>query len=186
MNRRIDRKDQMKMNEIQYQRISAALVEHDAFVRDVEAEWGMDRLADLVPEDLAMRFYKQSQKFADAIDRNDGKEVQHQVQVMKRAYAALIEAAKKAGHKPLTGEHWATKLVDGKTLAITRDRYEVSKVARDNPGYVVYSIEEVANIISAREKKMTDRINEVKAAFPGAYISSITASDEPLNDEIPF
>lgn len=186
MRRKINAKDQMKMNEIQYQRICVALGDHDAFVRDVEAEWGMDRLPDIVPEDLRERFFKQCQRFADAVDRNDGKEVQHQVEVMKRAYNALIDAAKKAGHQPLTGEHWTTKLADGKTLAVTQDRYEAGKVARDNPGFIVYSMEEIAHMISVKQKPLTDRVNKIKSEFPGAHISSITPVDAPLDDEIPF
>ena len=175
-----------KMNEIQYRRIQDALIKHDFVVNEYEAKWGIDRLQELVSTEMRDRFYQQREKLNAAIDNNDGKQTQHEVEVMCRAYVALEREAVAAGHKPLTGEHWETPLPDGRVLAITRNFAEAGKVAKDNRDLVVYSIEEIANILAAHEKKAFDRINEVKSLFPGAAVTSLRKKDEIIDDEIPF
>jgi len=180
------KRDAQKMNEIQYRRIQDALIEHDFVVNEYESKWGIDRLQELVSSEMRDRFYKQREKLNAAIDNNDGKQTQHEVEVMCRAYVALEREAVAAGHKPLTGERWETPLPDGRVLAITKSFAEAGKVAKDNRDLVVYSIEEIANILAAREKEAFDRINQVKAVFPGAAVTSFKKTSEIIDDEIPF
>ena len=179
-------RSRMNLNDIQYKRIQDALIKHDFVVSEYEAKWGIDRLQELVSEDMRDRFYRQRLKLNDAITLNDGKLVQHEVEVMCRAYPAMEKMAKSLGHKPLTGECWETPLQDGRVLAITKNFWEAGKVAKDNRNLVVYSLEEIANIIGSREKKITDKINEVKQVFPGAAVSSIKKTKIDVDDEIPF
>lgn len=175
-----------KMNEIQYRRIQDALVKHDFVVNEYEAKWGIDRLPELVSTEMRDRFFKQREKLNAAIDNNDGKLVQHEVEVMCRAYVALEREAVAAGHKQLTGEYWETPLPDGRVLAITRSFDEAGKVAKDNRDLVVYSLEEIANILASKQRETFDRINQVKAMFPGAAVTSLRKTNEIIDDEIPF
>lgn len=181
-------RQQMKMNEIQYRRIQDALIKHDFVVAEYENKWGIDRLQELVSEELRERFYKQRDLLNAAIDANDGNQTKEEVETMCRAYVALEKEAIAMGHKPLSGEYWETPLPDGRVLAITKNFAEAGKVAKDNRQLVVYSIEEIANIIGSREKEMTDKINKIKDVFPGAAVTSVTpVKQEPLvDDHIPF
>jgi hypothetical protein len=51
---------------------------------------------------------------------------------------------------------------------------------------LVYSVDEIAHLLSIQNKPVVDAVNEVKSIFPGAEIVSIKPIDEPLDDEIPF
>ena len=179
-------RDQMRMNDLQYRGIKDALVKHDYVVSEYENKWGVDRLQELVPSEMRDRFYQQRDKLNAAIEANDGKDVQHQVQVMCRAYVALEKKALEDGMKPLTGEYWETPLPDGRVLAIAKTFAEAGKVARDNRELVVYSLEEIANFIGAEKKKLADQINKVKEVFPGAAVTSVTPAKDMIDDEIPF
>jgi len=181
------RRQQERLSQLEYDRIQNALVEHDRVVAEYEGRWGIDRLQELVSQELREKFYQQRGKLNAAIDANDGKEVQHQVQVMLRAYAALEKAAKDAGQKELTGEYWEMVMPDDRVLAVTKTMAESGKVARDNPKLVVYSLEEIANILHAQHKEKLDKIEKVKAVFPGAAVTEVKpAIEELIDDEIPF
>lgn len=176
------------MNEIQYRRIQNALVEHDKVVTQYEDKWGIERLQELVSEELRERFYQQRERLNTAIDNNDGKQTQEEVEVMCRAYAALEKEAVAMGHKPLSGEYWETPLPDGRVLAITKNHAEAGKVKRDNRDLVVFSIQEIANILDARHKETVKFIDEVKNKFDGAVVTSVTPIKQEtlIDDHIPF
>ena len=161
-----------------------ALHDYDRKVRAVEAEWGVDRLPWLVDEALRGRFEAQMDLLNKAID--EMQDVEHQVSVTLRGVEAMVNAAKAAGHKPLTGEYWEAPMDDGKVLAITRNGYEAGKVAADNRDMVVYSIEEVAVIIAKWRKDKAGQITDVaKKMWPGAAVESIATKDL-IDDDVPF
>ena len=180
------RRPQDRVSKIEYDRIQNALVEHDRVVADYESRWGVDRLPELVSQELRQRFYDQRDKLNQAIDLKDGRDVQHQVTVMCRAYAALERAAVDAGHKELTGEHWEMPMPDGRVLAVTKTMDEAGKVARDNRELVVYSLEELANLLHSRHNETMAKVDQVKSLFPGASITEVKPSKELIDDEIPF
>jgi hypothetical protein len=177
-----------RMSKIEYDRIQNALVEHDRVVTGYENRWGVDRLQELVSQDLRHRFLMQRDKLNEAISRSDGKRVQHEVQVMCRAYAALEKAAIDAGYKELTGEYWEMPMPDGRVLAVTRTITEAGKVARDNRDMVVYSLEELANLLYHKHKDTMAKVDQVKSMFPGAAITKVKpkTTAELIDDEIPF
>jgi len=183
------RRQDQRLNQIQYERIQSALVEHDKAVYQYEQKWGIERLQELVSPELRERFYQQRDKLNAAIDSNDGKEVQKQVQVSIRAYAALEKAAIANGEQPLTGEHWEHPMPSGKVLAITKTHAEAGKVARDNREMVVYCLDEIANILDAKQSELAKRVEEIKSIFPGAEVTSVTPIKKQevfIDDEIPF
>lgn len=181
-------RQQMKMNEIQYRRIQDALIKHDFVVSEYENKWGIDRLQELVSEELRERFYQQRVRLNTAIDANDGKQTQEEVEVMCRAYAALEKEAVAMGHEPLSGEYWETIMPDGRVLAVTKSFAEAGKVKRDNRELVVFSIQEIANILDARHKETVKFIDEVKNKFDGAVVTSVepVKQETLIDDEIPF
>jgi hypothetical protein len=169
--------------ELAERRMQDALHRYDDVVSRYEAKWGVDRLQWLVGTKLRERFDQQMAKLNKAID--DRHDVDHQVDVTLRGIAALEAAAIERGAEPLTGDYIETAMPDGKVLAITRTSWEVSKVKRENRDLVVYSAEEVAQIITSLQDKKPV-IGQIKETFPGATIESIKPKLVDLDDEIPF
>jgi hypothetical protein len=167
-------------------RMQDALHEYDRAATAMEAKWGVDRLPWLVEQGLRGRFEAQMDLLNKAIE--DQHDVEHQVSVTLRGLAALEQAAIAAGHKPLTGEYWEAAMDDGKVLAITRSNYEAGKVAKENREMVVYSIDEIAAIVSGWRKDKAGQVAEMaKEMFPGAAVEKVrTRTEKELNDEIPF
>ena len=164
-------------------RMQDALHRYDDVVSRYEAKWGVDRLPCLVGSQLRERFDQQMAKLNAAIDER--KDVDHQVEVTLRGIEVLEAAAIEKGAQPLTGEYIETPMPDGRVLAITRTSWEVSKVKRENRDLVVYSAEEVAQIIAGLQDQKPV-IEQIKETFPGAAIESIKPKPVDLDDEIPF
>ena len=165
-------------------RMQDALHRYDDVLARIESKWGVDRLPWLVGTDLRERFDQQMEKLNKAIeDRHD---VEHQVEVTLRGVAALEAEAVRRGCEPLSGEYIEVAMPDGRVLAITRTSWEVPKVKRENRDMVVYSAEEVANIIVGFEDKAKP-VNAIKETFPGAAVEPVkTQTELELDDEIPF
>ena len=170
-------------------RINEAVHMHDRVVSDVEKRWGMDRLQELVSEDTRRKFHLQREKLWNALTKNDGRDALHQAQVMCRAYEVLEREAKALGAKELTGDYIEGLMPDGRVLAITVDKFEASKVARDNRDMVVYSIEEIGRVLSVKDDeakaKINDVVSKVKGIFAGAEVVSVKPLED-IDDEIPF
>jgi len=108
---------------------------------------------------------------------------------MCRAYQVLEREAIGLGCKELTGDYIEGLMPDGRVIAITTDKFEAGKVARDNRNMVVYSIEEIGRILSVKEAMAKAKINEavarVKGIFAGAEVVSVKPLED-IDDEIPF
>ena len=175
------------VNERVYRKIQDAVIEFDKVATEYERRWGIDRLPELAPPELRERFLLQCDRLNEAIAMNDADEVRRLVPVSCRAYAALEKAAREAGHAELTGEAWEAAMPDGGVLCVTRNVHESAKVARERPEAVVWSVEEVANVIGSYEAAKV--VTFAKKAFPGATVEARedrapTLSE--LDDEIPF
>lgn len=174
------------VSDINRERIRDALLEFDDAVTEIEDEWGIDRLPDLVDGELRRKFKAQMQKLNDAIRANDGHEVKRQAQVTLRGYDKLVEAARERGHKPLTGSAYEVELDDGTIICITKTPDEACKVARQRDGVSVYSAEEAARIIHVwQREKVNGMISAAKQAFAGAQVTKINET-EVREDELPF
>jgi hypothetical protein len=175
------------VNERVYRKVQDAVIEHDKVATEYERRWGVDRLPELVPPELRERFLLQCDRLNEAIATNDADEVRRLVPVSCRAYAALEKAAREAGHAELTGETWEAAMPDGGVLCVTRNVHEASKVSRERPGAIVWSVEEVANVIGSYEAAKA--VTLAKKAFPGATVEERedrAPTHEELDDEIPF
>ena len=163
-----------------------ALHRYDDVVRKMELKWGVDRLPWVAGTALRDRFEAQMDRLNQAIDQMQ--DVEHQVEVTLRGVAALEQAAIANGAEPLTGEYWEAPMEDGKVMAITRNGYEAGKVATENRDMVVYSIDEIAVIVSKWRQDKAGQITDIaKAMFPGAAVEKVrTQLAKDLNDDIPF
>lgn len=169
-----------------YRKIENAITEYDRVVSGYEERWGHDRLPNLVDMDLRDRFWKQMDKLNAAISSNNAIDVEHQVQVTLRGYAALEKKAREMGGKELTGIAWTATSHDGtRTVAVVQDIHEIAGVKKTMPDADVFSVSEVANILAAWKDK-NQLAMEVKEVFPGAHVTNITPTGELLDDEIPF
>ena len=123
-----------------------ALHRYDSIASQYELRWGVDRLPWLVGTDLRERFDQQMEKLNNAIEER--RDIEHQVEVTLRGLAKLEEVATQRGAQPLTGDYIETAMPDGRVLAITKTSWDVAKVKRENREMVVYSAEELAQIVS--------------------------------------
>lgn len=172
--------------EVGYRKIQNYLTEYDRVVSDYERRWGVERLPLLVSPELRDRFWAQMDKLNDAIHREAPVDVEHQVQVTLRAYAALEKEAIAMGGLEITNEAWTAPMKDGGVVAICRDVHQIGNIKKEMPDALVYSVQEVAAILAAwaDQNKLA---SQVKEAFPDAYVSDVkTEAEETLDDEIPF
>jgi len=166
-----------------YRAIQSALIELDKVAKDCEAQWGIDRLPELVGPELRERFEAQGDRLDEAIARQDVDAVRHEAEVMARAWQALERAAKGAGARELTGEGFEGRTSDGRVVRVCRDIHEASKAMRDQPGLVAVGADEVAALWGLWEGARL--VERAKATFPGAKVVA-TNYRESLDDEIPF
>jgi len=169
-----------------YRKIQSALIDYDAASSAYERRWGVDRLTDLAPEGLRLRFWDQVDRLNEAVRANDADEVARHAEVTLRGWAALERAALDAGHAPLTGEGLEAALDDGRVIVICATMQEATKRAHDRPGVIAYSVDEVARMIAAWDEKAL--VGITKLAFAGAEVVAIRNKREEveLDDEIPF
>lgn len=169
-----------------YRKVQSALIDYDAAASAYERRWGIERLPDLVPEGLRLRFWDQLDRLNEAIASNDPDEVERQAGATLRGWAALERAALEAGHKPVTGEGFEAALDDGRVIAVCATPQDAAKRAQDRPGVIAYSIDEIARMIAAWDERAV--IERAKLAFAGAEIAAIRnkRKEVELDDEIPF
>ena len=170
-----------------YRKIQNYLTEYDRVVSDYERRWGVERLPLLVDPKLRDRFWSQMDRLNEAIHAESPADVEHQVQVTLRAYAALEAKAREMGNKEIEGVAWTAPMDDGRVVAIVRDVHDVGVIKKDMPDALVYSVQEVAAILAAwADRDGVDVVNQIKDVFPGATIEKVTPLAEHLDDEIPF
>jgi len=118
---------------------------------EVESRWGIGRLERLVSYDMAQKWKAQMEKLNKAISENDIFTLPDLVNGTIRGFVALEADAVVQGHKPHDAPlAWTVGLPSGKTLAIVRhpkDASLVNDLKRDHGDVVVWTLDEIANII---------------------------------------
>lgn len=176
-------------SEASYRKIQNYLTEYDRVVSELERRWGVERLPLLVGPELRDRFWSQMDKLNAAIASESPADVEAEVAVTLRGYAALEAKARELGAKEIEGVAWTAPMQDGRVVAVVRDVHEVGVIKKDMPDAMVYSVQEVAAILAAwTDQQKDDLVNKIKDTFPGAHVTSVkkTELEEELNDEIPF
>jgi hypothetical protein len=159
---------------------------------EAETEWGFERLPMLVSDDLRAKLYRQKAKWseayqaawaADVLTRDMLAEVEKQAGAMKRAWAALSQAASDAGHRAVKPWVWEVPLANGTVAALVRTDAEVADVEASGRFVSVYTAREIGNIIDA----LPPTLVEAKRVFPGSkFQGSFDRSWVKDGDELPF
>lgn len=148
----------------------------DETAAEMEAKWGADRLRLLVSSELREKFDRQRYLFNQAVWHGELEEVRLQSGRMVNAWMALDAAAEAAGKAKLSTVVWEVPLDGGRVAALVRDGSEASAVNAEGRDVVVYTLEEIARLLSAYPD-----IAVAKATFPGATVTAIRRPDDPLN-----
>jgi hypothetical protein len=144
----------------------------------------------LVGDGLRERFDRQWAKWQAAYATQDLEAVRAHSEAMRRAWAALEQAAIAAGYPPLAPEVWETRMPNGRVLGIVRSLPEAHALAGDGRERDIWTLDEVGRVLAA-----WDAYRWVEAShthFPGAQITALRLTprgsefDWKLGDEIPF
>jgi hypothetical protein len=159
---------------------------------EAERKWGCGRLEMLVSDELRARFRRQcvtwSEAYqaawsADMLTRDQLERVTTKAGAMQRAWAALDAAAEEAGHRPVAPFVWEVQLATGEVAALVQTNAEASRVIAEGRYLVVYTVQEVGNVIDA----LPAALQMAKVHFPGAkFLGAGDRSWVKDGDEIPF
>lgn len=161
-----------------------ALGPFDTAARNMEREWGVNRLEGLVSPETAARYGSAIGKLNAAMEANDPAEVAARVGVCIRGMAAMDAEATAAGHQPITPQAVEGE-VDGRPAAILIDDAAWPAYHAMRPGVRTYSMREVWNALAAYGQS----VGAVKDAFAGAEVKAVrkpTELEQDLQDSIPF
>lgn len=163
----------------------------DQVAIEMERKWGADRLRLLVSAELREKFDRQRFLVNNAIWSGSLEDVRISCERMIKAWQALDRNATTSGQAVLNPAVWEIALEGGQTLALARSDADANHVAREGRAVIIWSLEEVARLISAQVFEQA-----VKREFPGALVFNVrqTISDplrrmnsgSLLDDEIPF
>jgi hypothetical protein len=153
----------------------AAIDEADLAAGEMETKWGTDRLRLLVSLELREKFDRQRYKLNQAIWHGDLEAVRRECARTITAWRTLDQAAMAAGKEILAPEVWEID-VDGYVVAIVRDGLDARAVKPEGRKVVVYTLEEIARLITAMPAIM-----KAKETWPGA---TVTASRRTIDDPL--
>jgi hypothetical protein len=148
----------------------------DVLATGMEAKWGCDRLRLLVPDDLRERFDRQRFKLNAAIMHGALIDVQREASRMLLAWRTLDVHATASGAQPLAREVWEVATADGTVIAICRTTAH-AKLVPHGRRTVVYTLDEIANVLVASEQ-----ILKAKIQWPGAEVVKIRRPTDPIKD----
>lgn len=171
-----------------------AIAPFDRVAREMDDKWGIDRLPELVPPELAVKYGKALGAMNAAIQANDPQACADTAANCIKGMAAMDKAATDAGHKPHDPPFWEYELDDtGERFrfAIMPDNRDWKQIKKQRPDLVLYSMREVALLL--REKAGHPWVEQVKDAFPGAEVVATRPKTqrppcdfEGGGDELPF
>jgi hypothetical protein len=149
-----------------------------------QAKWGFERLEMLVSPELRAKFRRTRMSWVTALQaawdvemltRDHLQAVVDKCASMTKGYAALDAAAEEAGARPVAPWVWEMALADGSVAALVQTDAEASKVIADGRHVVVYTAQEIANLIDM----IPSALQLAKIHFPGAKFE--TASLGPVD-----
>lgn len=158
----------------------AALDEADALEVDLELKWGRDRLRLLVSTELREKFDRQRYLTSQARWKGDLEDVRREAGRMVKAWKAIDKAAEAAGAQVLDPSIWEVCLDDGTVATIVREPNLVNRIAAEGRRINVYTLEEIAYMISAFPE-----VAKIKKEFPGAEVTRTkTRVTDPLQSPL--
>jgi hypothetical protein len=173
------------MSEAESRAWAAATAALDRVAVDLERTWGVNRLPELVPADLAARFATAQEQCDMEIAAGDIEAAAQKAAALARGWKALDAAARAAGHQPNDlGAVW-TASVEGQAFAVCLHTADVGATTDRYPGHTAVALQELL----AREAAI---YRKAKTIWPGAAITAARpASTKPpanwkAGDDLPF
>jgi len=160
-------------------------LDHEAHM--AELKWGVGRLRLVVGDELRAKFDRQAAMLDKFLwdKQSSCQEIVGKIQAMRRAWAALDQAATQAGAVPALPTCVECPLPGGGVAAIAADDAAASQLAGQASGryVVVYTAAEIGRMIQAAAEILTAKIE-----FPGAMVEAIRVkrpASVRLDDAIP-
>jgi hypothetical protein len=161
-----------------------ALAPFDRMANEMDHKWGIDRLVELVPADVAAKYGSAMAKLNAAIDAQDPDEVATRASVCVRGMQAMDQIASQAHGEPPTAQVWVVE-ADGYTFGLMRDPRNWQRAQEAYPKLELITEREMVLALTMYRRSLAkEMIDAAKAAFPGAEVTAIR--DMELEDEIPF
>lgn len=150
---------------------------------DMDRKWGVGRLRMLVNEQLREKFDRQRYLMAHARWEGTLEDVRREGDRMAKAYRALDKAATEAGAKPVDPDVWEVGIehgiFKGVVVAIVKQDEAVAKVQAEGRHTIVYSLDEIARLISHDNFSMT-----VKQVFEGGEVMPAKKVVDPISPSL--
>ena len=177
------------MSEAESRAWAASTAVLDRVASDLERTWGVNRLEQLVPADLAARFAVAQEQCDMEIAAGDIEAAAQKAAALARGWKALDAAARAAGHQPNDlGAVW-TASVEGQAFAVCLHTADVGATTDRYPGHTAVALQELLRVLMAREAAI---YRKAKTIWPGAAITAARpASTKPpanwkAGDDLPF
>lgn len=165
-------------------RCDYALAPFDRLANEMDHRWGIDRLVELVPPEMAEKYGSAMAKLNEAIDSGDAEQVTLRAGVCIRGMQAMDRKATELGAQPASDELWLVQ-ADGRQFGLLRDDMGWQRALEKHPGITLLTEREMVMAIEAWQKtQAAQMVLAVKDAFPGAAVQA--AKDDNLQDEIPW
>ena len=154
----------------------------DAVAVEMERQWGVDRLVELVAPETAARFGKVKARLDSAIDENDPEQVAKWAAMMIKGWNALSSEAEAAGASGVGKGLRIIRHDDGRAFGIAVDQATATAAVRsgDYPNVSIWSLDEVVRVLASEEMRLA---NSVKDTFPGAVVARV---GKVPSDDLPF
>lgn len=162
----------------------------DALAVEMDRKWGIDRLPELVPPEMAERYFGILADINEAVQDHDPEKT---LELVNRAITGLhvMDAtATKAGHVPVDPEIWEHDF-DGYTFGIYRDGRDWRAVENARPDLKgrLFSLREIA--VALHAMRVDHPILRQAKSISGAQIEAIGKKlpakfKKDGGDEIPF
>ena len=165
-------------------RCDYALAPFDRMAQEMDRKWGVDRLVELVPPEMAERYGAAMAKLNAAIEAQDPDQVSLRAGVCMRGMQAMDQAATESGATAASQDVWLVQ-ADGREFGLMRDARAWESVQQKYPGLRLISEREMVLAIEMYQRSVVGQMVEaVNSGFPQADVIKIPK--QPLNDEIPF
>lgn len=165
-------------------RCDYALAPFDHMAHQMDLKWGVDRLTELVPPEMAEKYGSAMAKLNAAIEAQDPEQVSLRAGVCIRGMQAMDLAATQSGAEPASEDVWLVQ-ADGREFGLLRDARAWQRVQQKHPDLRLITEREMVLAIEIYQRSQTGQMVEaVKSSFPQADVIKI--ADDNLEDELPF
>ena len=161
-----------------------ALAGFDRMANAMDHKWGIDRLVELVPADVAAKYGSAMAKLNQAIDDQDPDEVAVRASVCIRGMQAMDQIATQAHGEPPTAQVWVVE-ADGYTFGLMRDSRAWQRAQEAYPKLELITEREMVLALTMYRRSLAkEMIDAAKAAFLGAEVTAVRNME--LEDDIPW